>query len=251
MKSFYKCDTHFHLDNILDMYDSETNYGIVLISGKEFRCYSVNLSGSHVEFKKLVKITEELQKKQGRGGSSAARIDRIRQSKQDHYVKRMAELILGTYTCNNHCKYTVERLIVAGPSTIKREVLDEKIITQYFSKKIMKVLDITEIDDSSVLKVYNKCSELFMTKEDKHSVQVLSTIKDLIIKNSDLLAFGQNEIIEGLENHTLKSILISSSLPNDIRTKLDELNTYGCEIYDIDESYLKGYGNFIGVKWFV
>lgn len=236
------------------MYDNETKYGIVLISGKEFRCYSVNLSGSrgsHIEFKKLVKVTEELQKKQGRGGSSAARIDRIRQSKQDHYVSRMATLILESYTCNNHCKYTIEGLIVAGPSTIKREVIEDKIMTQYFSNKILKVLDIQEIDDSSVQKVYEKCSELFVTKENKRSLKMLSDIKELMIKNSDLLAFGQDEILEGLENHTLKSILFVSNLDKDIRTKLDKLNTYGCEFVEIDLCYMKSMGNFVGIKWFV
>jgi len=89
IKSYYRCDKRFHLDEILDMYsDSYVNYGIVLISGNAYRCYLLCVGTSHREFKLLNSDTIHLQKTKKKGGQSAPRFERIRQEKKHHYTKK-------------------------------------------------------------------------------------------------------------------------------------------------------------------
>lgn len=73
-KSYYRCDNHFHLDTILDMYnESSSNYGIVLISGKEYRCYILNICNTYKEFKLVNYDTANLPNNHNKGGSSSGR----------------------------------------------------------------------------------------------------------------------------------------------------------------------------------
>lgn len=250
LQYFYKCDTRFHLNPIIDMYSKTTSYGIVLISGKEFRAYSANLTGKHIECKKLVQINEELQKKQRKGGQSACRIDRLRQIKRDGYVKRMAESIIAVYTEDNHRSFNIEGLIVAGSGNAKREVMDEKIFKQYFYDKVLKVMECKEIDNTTVCTICKSCSDLFIPKEQKIASKIIGEIKEMIIRDSNMLLFGVNECLISLKNHTLKTIIHSPSIGEKTKTELATLNTYGCQLIETLNEYITQVGNCVGIKYY-
>lgn len=228
------------------MYKSATNYGIVLISGKEFRCYSVCLTGkNHIDAKLLAKISEELQKKQKKGGQSAQRIDRLRQIKRDNFVSRMADKIVEVYTTDNHTKYTVDGLIIAGPSNTKTEVIKEQIFQQYFSNKILKTTDCKEIDDTTIKTLCKENKSLFEAGAQKQGLKLMEEIKLLITKDADMLVFGEKEVISGLEKKLLKKVLHDDNI-----NFTTYINKSKCEFVKLSGDELKDYSNCIGIKYF-
>ena len=50
---YYRCDTKFHLDTILDMFDDDNTYGLCLISGEDLLIYLVSISGQQINLKMI------------------------------------------------------------------------------------------------------------------------------------------------------------------------------------------------------
>ena len=75
------------------MFKAPTSYGICLISGKEFRLYILELSGTNKEFRLIFSDTQEIMNQHKSGGQSAVRFSRNRLIQIDHYTKKISEII--------------------------------------------------------------------------------------------------------------------------------------------------------------
>lgn len=233
------------------MYKDEIIYGIALLSGKEFRCYTVNISGAHVDFKLIASDTEHLQKKQKKGGQSAPRFERIRQEKELHYVKKMTDVLVKSYMHNNHTKCIIEKLIIAGPADLKKDVVDSDLFQQYFSTKLVKVLSSTEISDNTIYDIYNQCSDIFINSQQKNSDESMEEIYELLRTNCDKLIFGQSEVMTNLQNKTLCKLLIDEDINDSVKATLDTLSYKNLQIFEIEHDKIKEYGSMIGILTFI
>lgn len=233
IKSYYRCDNRFHLDNILDMYnESFTNYGIVLVSGKEYRCYILSICNSCKEFKLIKSDIENLQKKQKKGGQSAPRISRIRTEKYNRYISKIADVIVETYMKNNHTTCIVEGLILAGPSLEKNDVFNNELIQQYFANKILCVTETAEINDGTIYYIYNKCSDYIASDIDKYEIKICKEVNDLISVASDLLYFG-DEVIKGIDEYKIKKVIHFSDLKDGFKENILNNKKYNFEVIEI------------------
>lgn len=250
MKSFYRCDNKFHLDAIIDMYDLDMNYGIALLSGKEYRCYlvSINIIGTYKEFKFLDGSTVELQRKHNKGGSAANRYLNGIQDKRHLYIKKLAEILKKNYMRKNNTEYLIKGLVIGGPADIKTDVIDTDIFKQYFSKILLKTVSTDEITDSTIHNVYDNCLDIFNIGNTKETKQILSEFKELLDRADQKLVFGIAEVSSALEEFLLEKIIISDVFYKQNKDALNISNK--CKLFVVPDHNIKSYGSIIGIKYF-
>ena len=252
-KSYYRCDKKFHIDTIIEMYDdaNTTKYGIILLSGKEYRLYLVELFGAqHKEIKLLACDTESLQKKQRKGGQSAPRFERIRQEKYLHYTKKLAEIIVQTYMRNNHTKYIVDHFIVGGCGDVKRNVMETDLFVQHISSRVVQTMTTGEINDGTIYDVCEMCnSSIFRDIKDNKFDEIIGEIDELIQNNPDKLAFGQ-EINAHIDENNLEKLIISDQISNDDIEILKNRVSKNCSIMRIGHEWISKYGQMVGIKFY-
>ena len=242
-KSYYKCDKYFHLDTVMAMYQEiSKNYGIILLSGREYRIYLAKISKSNKEFKLLKSDEQRLQNKHRRGGQSSVRFEHIRVEKRNIYTKQIAELVVKTFMVNNNTECTVEGLVIAGPADIKKEVMEQDIFHQYFSKNIIKIMTCDVIDDTTIYKVYDEANLSTYSEKDK---KILDELSDLINKASDRLVFGL-DVWNALEENLIEKLIISDQFDQLDAIKRDAL----CKIFTVSDHKIKMFGQVIGIKYY-
>jgi peptide chain release factor subunit 1 len=249
-QKFYRCDNRFYLDNVLEMYKSEIRYGIALISGKEYRCYILELTGTHRNFKLVTSDTHEMQKGHKKGGQSAPRFQRIKEEKDQGYVKKVSGIIVKSYMRNNNTTCLIDKLILAGPGEIKKEVSQQDIFKQYFSKIIDKTISTSEINDKTIYDVYDKCNSIFTTHDVKFGDKVMSEIENLMSDDIDKIIFGEVEIGKCVMANNISKIIISSDYNQKKKEQLKLVMPTSCKLYEISKDKLKEYGNILGIKRF-
>lgn len=251
-RSNYRCDSKFDLDELLEMYTEDSiNYGIVLLSGKEYRCYIVEITGSHIEFNLTDCDEVTLQKRQKKGGQSAVRFDRIREEKRLIYIKEMMDAIRSSYMRNNDTECIIKGLIVAGVGDIKKEVMDQDLFKQFFSKKVMRILNTSVIEDHTVHEVYEKCIDIISNFDMKLVNSTISKLRDLIASASDLLVFGETDILAHLEDYKINKLIISDIKSETLKMQLEKyMNNCNFEIVIVPDKILETYGSIVGIKYY-
>jgi len=248
-KSIYICDNVFHLDNILEMYKQENNFGIILIDGNNLLCYKIIKSGAHVEIISLYNKYVNHQKRQKKGGQSAQRIGRLRNQKENAFIQHTAEITKKLYM--NNTNYLINGLVIAGPAEMKDKIKNNNLFSQYFKNKIIKIITTQNITDNSVLEVYNECIEDFVTDEDKEAIGILQKAKEIMLNNDDKLIYNYKKTIKFMTNCMLEYLLIDINLDKNQKENLYNLNTYGCKIYELYGLNLEGMQlECLGIKWY-
>jgi len=237
----YRCDSKFYVDPILDMYKLETNYGVVLLSGSAYQIYIISVSGNYYEIICLESDTHQLQKKHRKGGQSQLRFARTAEEKRASYVRMLAELIAENYLRNNNTEYVIEGLIIAGPTNIKREVMKEDIFKQYFTSRIIDVIDTEEINDTTIgtiVKLHKSKFNPVLAIED------IEEIFSMVDQADDRLIFGVTDITACIANNSIQKLLLHKD-----NKQFEHINSKICVI-KTDDPRIQAFGNMIGVKYF-
>jgi len=247
--SLYKCDSKFHLDPILEMYKEEAMYGIVLISGKDCYMYTLSITGSHNEIKKIYQKKVELQGQFSKGGQSQNRLARIIKEKKCSYIKSMGESMVKAYMRENNTQCSVQKIVIGGPADVKRNLKDLEIVQKFLGSKIVKLVDTAELGSDTPWEVYEKCSEIFSEGQSDEEKEIIKEINELISKGDDKLIFGKKELTLLLGECMVSKILINTDDEKIIK-RIKQLNTYNCQIVESKSKILKNYGDAIGIKWY-
>jgi len=225
------------------MYDTDTfKLGICLTSGKEYRFYLLELlnTGKIASNKLLVSDTERLQKKHKKGGQSAQRFCRIRQNIYNKYVSDLSDEIVSTYMKDNHTNCLIDKLIIAGPSNLKHEIVSDELIQKYFSDKIAMILTCDAINDRTIYTLLEKIDIATVMFSNK-SVD----IAELVERKHELLIFGDAIFLP--ENLTeIRNIYIHPDRLYDLTPEISEM----CNIIKTKSEELRKYGGIIAEKWF-
>lgn len=236
LRNDYICDNRFHLDSILEMYSAEKIISVVLISGSCSYFYKMIKTGEHIERVLLKKIDVELQKRQKKGGQSAPRIGRIRDEKENRYIKNVSDMILSIFLKESNA------MIIAGPGEMKFKVADTDDFKKNFEHKLLKIINTKELNEITIFSIP------FQEVEDEEFNRKITMVEKLIVDASDKLVFG-NSIYEGLKNCALEYILIDSDTDPKIVENIRTLNTCKTEIL-IGSVLRKTHIPMIGVTWY-
>lgn len=251
MQSYYRCDNKFHLDEILEMYEEEDKFGVVLVSGETCRIYTVIKSGDHTQIKEEKSAQVHQLKGHKKGGQSAPRFQRLRDENEEAQIKKVAEHMVNAYWNHELSSVTVSGILIGGPAEFKNKVREHPLIKQFFEPAIVGVVTTGSIDDKLVDKVYYDNKDLFVNMKDKESQRIISEIEKLIERSDDKLIFGLNEARENLAMCLLDKLVISNTVPENDKRSLINLNTYGCKLHQVDSSSLQKIGvNIVGVRFY-
>ena len=237
-KSDYMCDTKFHLDQILEMFEPEICVGVIIVSGSCSLYYNMYKTGNHIERVLIKQNKIQLQKRQKKGGQSAQRIGRIRDEKENGYIKSVAEKSIELFARDDQCK----GIIVAGPAEIKYKLVENELFQDFFKEKIFEIITTSEINETTILSIpFPK----YESEECKRSVQ---SIIELIRNADDKLCFG-NDIYHELTNCSIEYLCIDYSIDKKIIDHINEINVGNAKIY-LCNILSKTNINMIGVKYY-
>ena len=241
--SFYRCDTKFYLDPILEMFCEENLIGICLVSGEELRIYTISITGTHIEPNLLRVIHIKLPNKQKKGGQSAVRFGRIADIVRSQYVTKFVESIIESYMTENKTKSIISKLIIGGFGYMPDDIIDNHSFKQYFSKYFLKKMSINGIDDTTVLKI---AKSLLSTLDENLSKTIDKEIILLIENNFETIGFGRNECMNCIESGNIIKLYINSSqVDKEIRDKFIDKNIL---LIESTSQQLELYGGWLCVK---
>lgn len=230
------------------MYEDDENYGLCLITGENILIYIVNCFGNNFDIKLINHDTIELQTRTRRGGSSSARYGRINDKAKNYNKTFFCEMIINAYMTDNHTKCKIKKLILAGPTDMKKEISETSLFHQHLKKYLFKIINTNNIHQTTPeLVMLNILNEIKYTDVKEVDLE----INELIQKQYDMLAIGENECKELLlENNITKLFVLKSFVHdsnNEFKDYLEELKTK-IQIILTESSTLKTYGNWIGIK---
>lgn len=226
----YVCSKRFMLDDILEMYKTETIWALVMISGEGSSYYKVNISGDYINIKKINKLKKQNAKTHKKGGQSAQRYDRAIEGIKKANIKSTVDEIINTYL-------DIPNIILGGPTDMKNRV--QKYIKKHFSS--IKIINTPDTNIS--LNVKQECMDIVNYHINKYDNKIINMIQEKIELADDKLVFGYNEVCEYLKIYMLEYIIIDKS--KDI-TEIKDLISYDCKIYVVS---IPDY-EYIGYKWY-
>lgn len=225
------------------MYKLEQNYGIVFITGRSCEFYKIIKSGEHLEIKKLYEENVSLPNKHNKGGQSAPRFQRLHEEKEDAYINQVSQEIIQYFMKNNNTKYTIEKLIIAGPGDKKKLIVNHPLVLQYFKNKL-HIMNTADLNEKNIIETIYSMKELFEEDLDKYYDKFVDEINELMILDIDKLLFGLEEIMDALDKKQIHKIIMTDNY--DIPLMYDK-----CELIKLPSYKLKQIGlDIVGIKFY-
>jgi peptide chain release factor subunit 1 len=252
-KSYYRCSDKFNLDDILGMYDDESNIGVCLISGDKIIVNIVKIINNELYVEQLNKKNIMRIKKHKKGGQSAQRFGRIADSDKEKCVKKFSETIVENYMYDNHTKCKIDKLILAGPGEMKNFVSKNNHFDQHMNKILFKITNTREFDDDTVNMVKQLVKIMLNDMISSDTKGIDNKITNMIEINSDILSFGEHECKNDIELNNIKSIYVNkNNISEDDRNMLEIFREkHNISLFFTESNLIKMYGNWIGIKRFV
>lgn len=222
------------------------NYGILLLSGDESKLYNVTGS-SH---KLLCIITCHAPGKQGHGGQSQQRLDRIRIETINEYHKRVLEKVKLYYIDNITSLPNIKGLILAGPSQTKHKIAEHDMFDYRLKKIILKIITTAECKNGTIYEVISQIDDIL----NAESIEVKNAINkflDAIKFDTGLAVYGQTEVKNALQNNLLNYLIISKNdVKNDEKEFEKKCETSNCKLIVTASASIDSYGGIVGILWY-
>ncbi|KCZ79853.1 peptide chain release factor 1 [Anncaliia algerae PRA339] len=195
--SLYLCDSKFHVESLLALFENEERFGFVIMDGHS--TIFANVEGNVKTI--LQKVCVDLPRKHGRGGQSSLRFARIRLEKRHNYVKKIAEICTALFISND--KMNVEGLILGGHSDFKNDLkvlLDQRL-------KVLKIVDTNYGEENGL----NEAIELSLDilKDVKFSKEK-KVLQDFFaeISQDGRFVFSYDDTIKALEMGAVETLIV-------------------------------------------
>ncbi|MGB9703469.1 MAG: peptide chain release factor aRF-1 [Candidatus Micrarchaeales archaeon] len=195
----YRCDSVFFLEPLEDMLRIRESYIMLVIDGKEATIGI--LRGKHIEVKR--RISSLAPPKTHKGGSSAARYQRIIEERVEDYYKRVGEAINEIYLQNQN---EIKGIIVGGPGPSKEDFLKEKLL--HYQLKVLGVYDVSYTDETGLNELLDKTFDIFKEQEAIKEREVMQRFMSEIAKKGKAV-YGAKDVEKALNEGKVEVLLIS------------------------------------------
>jgi peptide subunit release factor 1 (eRF1) len=243
-KNFYRCDSKFHLDNIVPMYDDALEHridGAIYVDGSSCIMYRVQDNRVSICEKIDIRLISQFKN----GGQSANRLERIVDENRATYVGKVVDVAIKTFYDKQENTQLIANLVVFGPSRFKDDVVSYRKgkLAKYF-----KSIDtITTSDENQIDEVIDHLNN----QVDPIELEVMSEIQELIELADSRLEFGQDTIKRLTRECMLGRIVISERVYDEFID--DDLN-YEPDIIILrsanSQDWIEIYGGCIGLRWY-
>ena len=192
--------------------------------------------------------------KHGRGGQSALRFSRLRESARHNYLRKVSET-LTQCLISETIGLMWSGIIIGGSADLKSEIQKKDFFDPRLLKIILKVVDIAYGGERGLNETLNASSEVLASLDLLKEKQVLQDFFDLIATNINKVVFGQKETERDLAEGLLDTLFV-----NENESTLEDLLTIATEknskVYTISENssegtqFIKGFGGWGGILRF-
>lgn len=232
----YKCDSKFHTNELLYMLQDDKSYGYIIIDGNSTLFGTLNGFNKNIIYEYCV----DLPNKQGRGGQSQNRFQRIHKEKRHNYLVKVGEYTNKYFLTNE--TVNVEGIIIAGSAEFKEVFYKSDLYDPRIKKKVLSVIDISYGSSIGFNEAIFKSKEIISNKKINDEINVLSKFFEEIEKGSNLTAYGLEHTMIALEAGASRILIISEKFNNE--EKFDDLienySRYGTELVVVSD--LSSYG---------
>lgn len=205
LKSFrYRCDKHFHLDDVTVDEEKAVRYGLLTTIGEEITAYIGTYHhtprGRVLEVRKLPSKTRRILTKHGHGGQSQNRLMRLQQESVDAVIKTAQELAVAAFIKDDAA--LVLGLIVAGTGKKKLRVaegLDKRL-------PYLGLLTINETDTPET--IFAAAQALIRREEFDAEAARLAPFFDSLTHSDELAVYGEKETLAALQGRQLRTVFL-------------------------------------------
>lgn len=247
--SLYMCDSKFHVDDLLALFEDEFKYGVVVIDGQTTLFASLQGNVKTI----LQQIHVDLPKKHGRGGQSSVRFARLRVEKRFAYIKKVSEIISNLFLTNN--VMNVEGIILAGQSDLKNElarILDQRI-------KVIKTVDTNYGAESGLNQAIELCEDVLKDVKLSKEKKILQDFFNEINLDTGKYCFTIKETMYCLELGAVETLIVWENFA-EMRDEepfvdwiAENYKNYGCTLVFVSDKssegtqYVDGFGGIGGI----
>jgi len=209
------------LDELMMPLDKEIWYGIAFIHGRTSEFWKV----SDIQAIKLASVETSTQKRQRKGGSSSARISRLRENKRDRNVSFVSEELEQVFYDWESNVPIVTGLVIAGSSQTTNMILNE--LNEGLKRILIKDTHIPW-QDCNAIELYKNINTDIKNFHIVQEHKLLEPLHEIMATNSDLLDFGLENIKSQL--HLYKTIFVNDGIA--IEGTMDIVRIY--HVNDLD-----------------
>nr|AGE95401.1 peptide chain release factor subunit 1 [Encephalitozoon cuniculi] len=247
--SLYMCDSKFHVDDLLALFEDEARYGFIVMDGHS--TVFATLQGNVKTI--LQQIHVDLPKKHGRGGQSSVRFARLRVEKRNAYVKKVGEIAGNLFLTN--CVMNVEGLILAGQSDLKNElaqVLDSRI-------QVIKAVDTNYGGESGLNQAIELCEDVLKDVKLSKEKKILQRFFNEINTESGRFCFTMRDTMQCLEMGAVETLIVYEGLSELKDEELfvdwiaENYKSFGCILAFVSDKsaegmqFIEGFGGVGGI----
>ncbi|KAM0677871.1 Electron transfer flavoprotein alpha-subunit [Binucleata daphniae] len=249
--SLYMCDSQFHVDDLLSLFENEAKYAFVVIDGHQ-TVFAV-LQGNVKTI--LQTLNVDLPKKHGRGGQSSVRFARLRLERRLAYVKKVAEICSTLYLAES--MPNVEGIILAGHSDLKnemREFLDNRL-----KEKVIKVVDTNYGGENGLNEAIDLCCDLLKDVKFSKEKKIIATFFNEIKTDTGKYCYGIKDTMYCLEMNAIETLIVFENAQYKVGDELfvdwiaENYKEYGCVLEMVSDKsgegtqFVEGFGGVGGI----
>ncbi len=247
--SLYMCDSRFHVEALLSLFEDEAKYGFVIIDGHG--TLFATLQGNTQTI--LQSISIDLPKKHGRGGQSSVRFARLRVEKRLAYVKKIAEMTTSFFISGS--VQNVDGIVIGGNADIKNELvphIDPRLT-------LIDVVDTNYGDRNGLNQAIElssaKLTNLKFTREKK----VLQAFLSQVALCKGKFCYGLQATMGCLESGAVETLIVWDNTDIEYEGELFvdwiacNYKNYGCNLIFVSNStsegtqFVDGFGGIGGI----
>ncbi|MCS7363941.1 MAG: peptide chain release factor aRF-1 [archaeon GB-1867-035] len=201
----YRCDSKFHIEPLKDFIREKEFYGIIVMDRQE-ATFAI-LKGNRLEI--VEHITSGVPGKHDAGGQSQRRFERIIEQMAHEFYKRIAAYAEKYFM---QPKLNLSGIIIGGPGPTKQEFVKGNYLHYQLQSKIIGVVDVGYTGEPGVYELIKRSRNLLENIQYMREKQIVQKFLQQLVKNSDLVAYGIEEVRELLEKGAVDTLLISTDL---------------------------------------
>lgn len=247
--SLYMCDSRFHVESLLGLFEDDTKYGFVIMDGHG--TLFATLQGNVQTI--IQQISVDLPKKHGRGGQSSVRFARLRVERRLAYTKKVAEMITNIFITNSISN--VEGLILGGHSDLKNELMP--FIDQRLT--VIKAVDTNYGGRNGLNQAIELSEDVLKDVRFSKEKKILQKFFEELNLNTGLYCYGYKATISCLEAGAIETLIVweNSDLEHENDLFIDWIaenyKNYGCNLVFVSDKsgegtqFVEGFGGIGGI----
>lgn len=246
---FYRCDSKFHTDGLLYLLNEDKSYGFIIIDGNSTLFGVLNGFSKNVIYEYCVNLPN----KQGRGGQSQNRFQRIGKEKRHNYLVKVGEFTNKYFLSNE--KVNVEGVIIAGSAEFKEVFYKSDLYDPRIKKVVLSVMDLSYGSIMGFNEAIFRSKEIISNKKISDEINILTEFFQEIEKDSKLITYGLKHTQIALDAGASKLLIISEKFPEMNKEHeiifddlIENYSKYGTELVIVSDissygtQFLQGFG---------